>query len=64
MPFSEVRTEVGTISQTDFGYIGQWNLPMLSIMEYYAKFYDTAISRVIQHLQSGELAYLFLWGYQ
>jgi len=48
MPFGEVRTEVGTIYQTDFGYIGQRDLPMLSIMDYIARMYEPAIGRFLQ----------------
>ena len=48
MPFGEVRPEVGTISQTDFGYTGQRDLPMLSIMDYNARFCDPGIGRFIQ----------------
>ena len=47
MPFGEVRTEVGTISQTDFGYTGQRDLPMLSIMDYKARFCDPGIGRFV-----------------
>jgi len=48
LPFGEVRAEVGTISQTDFGYTGQRSISMLSIMDYIARFYDPAIGRFIQ----------------
>ena len=45
MPFGEVRTDVGTITQTDFGYTGQRNLDaqgnsfQLGLMDYKARFY-------------------------
>ena len=48
MPFGEVRTEVGTISQTDFGFTGQRSISMLSIMDYIARNYDPAIGRFVQ----------------
>ncbi len=48
MPFGEVRTDIGTISQTDFGYTGQRSISMLSIMDYIARFYDPGIGRFLQ----------------
>jgi RHS repeat-associated protein len=48
MPFGEVRTEVGTISQTDFSFTGQRSISMLSIMDYIARNYDPAIGRFVQ----------------
>jgi RHS repeat-associated protein len=50
LPFGEVRTDVGTISQTDFGYTGQRNLDGqgatfdLGLMDYKARFYDPYIT--------------------
>jgi RHS repeat-associated protein len=48
MPFGEIRQEIGTISQTDFGYTGQRSISMLSIMDYIARNYDPAIGRFLQ----------------
>ncbi len=43
------RTEgAGTISQTDFGYTGQRDLPDLGLMDYKARFYDDALARFTQ----------------
>jgi hypothetical protein len=40
LPFGEVRTDVGTISQTDFSYTFQRNLPDTGLMDYKARFYS------------------------
>jgi RHS repeat-associated protein len=40
MPFGQARTDVGTISQTDFGYTGQRGLVELGLLDYKARFYD------------------------
>jgi len=40
LPFGTVRTDVGTVTQTDFGYTFQRNLPALGLMDYHARFYD------------------------
>jgi RHS repeat-associated protein len=48
MPFGEVRTEIGTITQTDFSFTGQRSISMLSIMDYIARFYDPSIGRFVQ----------------
>jgi RHS repeat-associated protein len=53
-PFGEVRTDVGSITQTDFGYTGQRNLDVqssvysLGLMDYKARFYDPRIMEFIQ----------------
>jgi RHS repeat-associated protein len=53
MPFGEVRTDVGTITQTDFGYTGQRNLDAqgnsfsTGLMDYKARFYDPYLNRFI-----------------
>ena len=38
LPFGEVREDVGTIAQTDFGYTGQRDQGM-GLMDYKARFY-------------------------
>ncbi len=48
MPFGEVRTEIGTIAQSDFAFTGQRSISMLSIMDYIARNYDPAIGRFLQ----------------
>ncbi len=51
LPFGEVRTDdfaPGTISQTDFAYTGQRDLPDLGLMDYKARFYDAALARFTQ----------------
>jgi RHS repeat-associated protein len=46
LPFGQVRTDIGTISQTDLGYTGQRNLDAqggafaLGLMDYRARFYS------------------------
>jgi RHS repeat-associated protein len=46
MPFGQVRTDVGSITQTDFGYTGQRNLDVqenaysLGLMDYKARFFE------------------------
>jgi RHS repeat-associated protein len=50
LPFGQVRTDVGSISQTDFGYTGQRNLDAqgtyfdIALMDYKARFYDPYIT--------------------
>lgn len=54
MPFGQVRTDVGSITQTDFGYTGQRNLDAqqnvysLGLMDYKARFYDSYITHLTQ----------------
>ena len=49
MPFGAVRDDVGTISQTDFGYTFQRDLGGdVGLMDYKARFYDPYINRFIQ----------------
>jgi RHS repeat-associated protein len=53
LPFGGVRTDVGTITQTDFGYTFQRNLDAqpgydLGLMDYRARFYSPSILRWTQ----------------
>ena len=54
MPFGQVRTDVGDITQTDFGYTSQRNLDAqgsaysLGLMDYKARFYSSSLGRFIQ----------------
>ena len=43
LPFGEVRTDVGTISQTDYGYTFQKNVGGMGLMDYKARFYSTLL---------------------
>lgn len=48
LPFGEVRTDVGTITQTDFGFTFQRNLPEMGLMDYKARFYNSSLGRFVQ----------------
>lgn len=49
MVFGAVRADVGSISQTDYGYTGQRNLDSgIGLMDYKARFYSPYINRFIQ----------------
>jgi RHS repeat-associated protein len=50
LPFGEVRTDIGSISQTDFGYTGQRKLDddTGGIMDYKARFYSPYLNRFLQ----------------
>jgi len=54
LPFGQVRTDVGFISETDFGYTGQRNLDAqgnaasLGLMDYNARLYDPRIMQFQQ----------------
>ena len=53
-PYGGVRSDVGTVTQTDFGYTGQRNLDAqgnsyrLGLMDYKARFYDAYLHHFIQ----------------
>jgi hypothetical protein len=49
MPFGQIRTDLGSISQTDFGYTGQRELDdgMGGIMDYKARFYSPYINHFL-----------------
>jgi RHS repeat-associated protein len=48
LPFGGVRDDVGTISQTDFTYTFQRNLPDTGLMDYKARFYSPKLAKFIQ----------------
>ncbi|MDH5505726.1 MAG: RHS repeat-associated core domain-containing protein, partial [Anaerolineae bacterium] len=47
-PFGEVRDDVGTITETDFGYTGQRNIPGADLMNYNARYYSPELGRFTQ----------------
>jgi uncharacterized protein RhaS with RHS repeats len=53
LPFGQVRTDMGLVTQTDFGYTGQRNLDaqnnsnLLGLMDYKARFYDPYITHLL-----------------
>ncbi len=47
LPFGGVRTNLGSITQTDLGYTGQRQLDM-GLMDYKARFFSSALGRFIQ----------------
>jgi len=52
MPFGTVRTDVGTISQTDFGYTFQRDLGSdVGLFDYKARFYDPVIRKFAKPMQ-------------
>ncbi len=50
LPFGQARSDVGSITQTDFGYTGQRSLDsgMGGLMDYKARFYSPALGRFVQ----------------
>ncbi len=57
LPFGEIRQDIGSITQTDFGYIsspseasgtGQRNLPETGLMDYKARMYYPSLKQFIQ----------------
>jgi RHS repeat-associated protein len=50
LPFGQVRADVGSIAQTDYGYTGQRALDsdMGGIMDYRARFYSPMLGRFLQ----------------
>jgi hypothetical protein len=54
LPFGEVRADVGSITQTDFGYTFQRSLPDMGLMDYKAKWKNPScmITKLNQRLGS------------
>jgi RHS repeat-associated protein len=48
LPFGQVRTDVGRVSETDFGYTGQRAVSDLGLMDYHARMYDPLLMRFVQ----------------
>lgn len=48
LPFGEIRTDVGTISQTDYGYTFQRNVSGIGLMDYKARYYSGLLGRFVQ----------------
>jgi RHS repeat-associated protein len=48
LPFGEIRTDVGTISQTDYGYTFQKNVSGMGLMDYKARYYSSLLGRFTQ----------------
>ena len=54
LPFGQVRPDVGSVTETDFGYSGQrdldaqQNVYSLGLMDYKARFYDVSLNRFTQ----------------
>jgi len=45
MPFGQVRTDVGPITQTDFGFTGQRANSYINLLDYHSRFMDPGISQ-------------------
>jgi RHS repeat-associated protein len=48
LPFGRVRQNVGSITQTDLGFTGQRDMPLMGLMDYKARMYDPLLMRFIQ----------------
>jgi len=47
-PFGEIRTDVGTVSQTDYGYTFQRNVSGMGLLDYKARYYSNLLGRFVQ----------------
>ncbi|MEW6402997.1 MAG: RHS repeat-associated core domain-containing protein [Chloroflexota bacterium] len=47
LPFGEVRTDVGAIGQTDYGYTGQRNNTYIKLLDYDFRWYSPQLARFI-----------------
>lgn len=48
MPFGDVRTDLDTVDETDFGYTGQRDVSEIELIDYNARFYGPALGRMTQ----------------
>ena len=48
MPFGQIRTDIGTITQTDYGFTFQQNVGSTGLMDYDARMYDDYLNRWLQ----------------
>jgi RHS repeat-associated protein len=48
LPFGGERTNIGTISQTDYGYTGQREIDKVGLIDYKARFYSSYITQFSQ----------------
>ena len=48
LPFGEVRSDVGSIAETDLAYTGQRAVDSLGLLDYHARMYDTHLMRWVQ----------------
>ncbi len=47
LPFGQVREDVGSITQTDFGYTGQRDNSYIKLLDYRSRWYDPELGRFI-----------------
>ena len=47
LPFGAVRTDVGTVTQTDFGYTFQRNNSYIKLYDYRSRWYDPQLGQFI-----------------
>jgi RHS repeat-associated protein len=48
LPFGQVRTDVGSITQTDFGYTGQRANSYIKLEDYHSRWFDSYLNRWTQ----------------
>jgi RHS repeat-associated protein len=47
-PFGEIRSDVGTVTETDYGYTFQRNVDGMGLMDYKARYYSPLLGRFTQ----------------